>query len=1332
LAGIQPARGLSTDQAQRISATALRQGAQVEALGEAGVQVDPASTGTLGLVTIAEDTTLQGLAASAFGVEPDEVGTLHYQLLLGTNGDRIALDEDDRGASSIEAGSVLDLSASPLVADIQITEMQSALQALESAIRFADDPPMAQEELEQLTVMRSHLQTRLADLTSSRDATEMLLQVASAQQRSQQFVREGNVEGVTEAFGSIDDAIGQILASRPADSPLRAKLEGVRSQLALSRATMLEGAAQTLLAEHNEGAAAREAIAAARRDYQAVERAAGENAGTIFAMRQVALAQMELRSWAASPELIKIRSDGGARKYNDLSSTERASFDRQRRGLQDSARRLERAIAAVETDDPELASALQRQQRLVQSQRRQTEASLYAMIGDPGGSLRLLHDDFRSFTGLGPSGIATDHERTIDDDSERLTGFWSWFSGTDVGFISRRKLNRIGSTLMGLPEQDRAEALRLLSRIGGTHADMGNIDGTNGVRQILGDMAARTGDEALRVESIFIGANFQQQVGDYDGAARSLLDAYQRTQSLEDPGQRERLGGQAAMAYAGSLATLASAGDSKREREQAALDLRTFRRQLEQGGPLSRERLGQLLLMEANTFLSVNRGGDARSAMQDMGAYREIPAVDAAWKSFYESNDKGNVEAAVKVALRELNNESLGEALGFGLGGAAAGAAAGAAIGVWFFGVGALAGAGIGAIVGGALGTATIKGVNLYRGWDTIEQAADSGLTQLTLGDSVMDLAFLSLDVVAVVLPLKGAGGLAKEGGKSLLRGAGRGMADEALTQTQRNMRGRMDDILTTVTREGAEMSDGAVRALATRLGLRNGDGFVRNVADELARLQRAGLPTDAYLEQAVKTSLVKRMAERSIDFSNKYARGALAVGGVSALGVAMAPMADEGLAAYASGDHARIEAWKRNMKTMLVTFAVMGGTAMTANHLASNPRTSSRQMRRMLAEAEADAAAVVARMEADFTGASVPVMGVALAGAGELVDGVSGRSRAAPDGAALEGPPVDGPVVRPGEEIEGAVNRTGSEDVDGAPARAEAEVTSERWLDGLDAQDQVAGRMLLGAMDGAAQFEPQHFDTMVRLVRRGIDPQTALGLSEPAAAHINTHLNDIYASPVQLQHDGGWVTFSDGRRSRMSQEQLTSPAQRAWDAFESMVEDPVVLDRVRADLSPSIPKNRWRTLLTNGGDTVEGQQFLADHKRSRFAKGALQSMRGALDADFTEGLTVDQAVTAYRSGWDSLRTRFASSGVDLPDEPPSLAGGFPASLDELEAMAAADLSQAYGSRWAVLSQRFNDGNSLARRQGATLDGDPPGLGGTPPRTLDDLYGRIHNTTFSV
>jgi len=371
---------------------------------------------------------------------------------------------------------------------------------------------------------------------------------------------------------------------------------------------------------------------------------------------------------------------------------------------------------------------------------------------------------------------------------------------TEVGYLESQKLSQIRQEMKNLSAEQKQQISILLFHLSQACCEQKDVSDANMLGQIL-QCFDRVDQTPLTLYLHYqVSAHYQHLIGN-DKTSLSLLQrSCIQANKLQDRGLLYR----AQFHYASALHRYAATGDDYRLRQYAATSLSRVRQELKADKTFPREAYARLIVLEIDAHMHTNHSAKAQKAMGMLRSYQDIPWVAKTCTSYTKNLSQGSSEAAFKVALRELNSESMGEALTYGGGGALAGAGVAAAI-TWWTGPLSLPAIGLGALIGGAIGTGAVKGRNLYRGFDEILEAYDTGMSNLSWQDAALDGTCLALDGLAIFAPIKGAGALGRGGIKALIQGGRSRMGQNIMLRLMHESGDEWLKLVQKVGRQGAQ-----------------------------------------------------------------------------------------------------------------------------------------------------------------------------------------------------------------------------------------------------------------------------------------------------------------------------------------------------------------------------------------------------------------------------------------------------------------------------------------------------------------------------------------------
>lgn len=737
-------------------------------------------------VTVQTAQDVSDIAAKLFGVPKEALHSMHLRLLA--QGNPQFADQFMAGQGEIPAGSVININLTPEGAKLSRAEAEAEVLALRMSLdehvlkTLSIGEPLSAEAHKKAEEMLVSATAKLNILERTETIITTLDRITELEVKALQFN-----DGINnESFSLLKKEIKDLLNSP--DPALRAAAGELLGEAILSEAKCSVHEAEKFIKTD---------------DLAGFEKSIN---GSIKVLKEAlregslsGLQHLEVMQKLAGISVYKARSLSRYRVFEEL-EYERSLPDYIRN--QATVTRLEREASRVQGEikdsldgvKVELTQAYGKAEltKDFQNLLRNIEVEKYALIGDTyrvegegDKALQNYRQQVAAFMGIASDSIMPKDERNISKSGEELGGLASFFrSDTQVKFLTNEQIIDVARTYNDLTAAEQSQAVVLLSRFTDYAGSRGDTDTVNASRQIFeviaqqartNLIAATTPEERSREQSILVQTeiakgNYLVAIGALDQAAATMAVAHSLALGIESSEVRSRAVKEATYSEIGALQGLAISGDYEGQRE-AALRIRSLRIEAESGSDklFTDREIAYLTVVEANTFLKIKEATFARESFTDLEKnaerYKEIDYVTTALEKVRTAGPE-SFGAALQVALSEANSETLGEALGYGLGGTLAGAGAGAAIGVWFFGVGALPGAAVGALLGGATGTGYLKIRNVSRGWDRVEDAYSTGMTDISVKQSVFDTMFLAADVASICAPIKGAGTALKGGVK--------------------------------------------------------------------------------------------------------------------------------------------------------------------------------------------------------------------------------------------------------------------------------------------------------------------------------------------------------------------------------------------------------------------------------------------------------------------------------------------------------------------------------------------------------------------------------------
>jgi hypothetical protein len=267
----------------------------------------------------------------------------------------------------------------------------------------------------------------------------------------------------------------------------------------------------------------------------------------------------------------------------------------------------------------------------------------------------------------------------------------------------------------------------------------------------------------------------QQSLGKGDAAgARRIITEAHRSLASSSLASEAALHGALVLADAQALHMLAAtaSGDERTAAATALQRLCTTEEKRPKGLP--QPELAKLRLLEASAWLECGDAGACNAVLLSLQTqYGNLAWVQTALQTFRDKNTDRGAVAALQVALKEASSDTVNEMIAY----TAGGIATGAAVGVWFGGIGGLAGAAKGALWGMAIGVGILKVKNVIAANQKIVSAYRTGLNNLSWQQSVADGASLAADLLPVARTAGGAFRIGKAGLAAMRAGGSFGEA---------------------------------------------------------------------------------------------------------------------------------------------------------------------------------------------------------------------------------------------------------------------------------------------------------------------------------------------------------------------------------------------------------------------------------------------------------------------------------------------------------------------------------------------------------------------------
>jgi len=245
---------------------------------------------------------------------------------------------------------------------------------------------------------------------------------------------------------------------------------------------------------------------------------------------------------------------------------------------------------------------------------------------------------------------------------------------------------------------------------------------------------------------------------------------------------------------------------------------------------------------------------------------------------------------------------------------------------------------------------------------------------------------------------------------------------------------------------------------------------------------------------------------------------------------------------------------------------------------------------------------------------------------------------------------------------------------------------------------------------DAAPAFDPEHYQgVLIPLARGGVPIDALVKLDRGAALYLRQHLFTLQATRPILGGQVQDVDAGEGAKAAEAAKRRSArnESQHIWNEFVAMVADDSVVAAIHAGLGPDMGLADWigqrgedgkrgRGMIHTLQDKEAGQNFLAEHKRSTFARQALLEVKEAYHAD--PQLSVERALEVYRNHYQRGVDNFKK--YEVSPQAPGIEGLKPDSVDKL-------IKKIEASLWGVeggVSDPFSPMGAYARSGNKATD----------------------------